>query len=110
MTLNTITPAHTAGAQFAEEAVTGRPPGKQLMTTANPAKKNAKAFIGSPHLPKLHLACGRGSPRRRFKRTQPIESMYVDISASRESEMMMLNAKVLPRLIKHSTQVKKLVA
>ena len=80
------------------------------MTIAKAAKKNAKVLIGKPNRPSLHRAGGKGSPRIRLSRRQPIESIYVDISASKESDMMILNANVLPKLMRHSTQHQNEVA
>lgn len=56
-------------------------------------------LTGMPNLPKLHLAGGRGSFRRRRNATQPTEMMYVAIKAVELNDSRALNAAVLPRLI-----------
>lgn len=68
---------------------------------------NAMMFTGMPNLPKLHLACGRASFRRRRRATQPTEMIYVAISAVELRDSIALNAAVLPRLITLITIVKQ---
>lgn len=71
---------------------------------------NANKLIAIPYRPRLHLAGGSGSPLIRFRHTHPIDNMYVLSKASNVSEMMMLNAVVLPILITQRTADQKAVA
>lgn len=95
--LKMITATQMTGAQFASTGAGEDEPGKQLMTTTRAEYATATALMGRPNRPRLHRACGRSSPLSRRRSTQPMESMYVDMSARRESEAMILNARLEPR-------------
>ena len=98
-----MTPAQTAGAQLAVSVVTGVLTGKQLKTMMKPAYRNAKALMGRAKRPRLQRARGSSSPLMRLSRTQPMDIMYVDMSARRDRETIMLKASVEPRLIRQRT-------
>lgn len=102
-TLINITAAQIAGAQFASTSVVGFEYGRQLRTTMNKEYPTAKALTGKPKRPRLHLAGGSWRPWMRRRSTQPMESIYVDIRARSETEMMMLKAVSEPRVIRHSS-------
>jgi hypothetical protein len=73
----------------------------------NPEYAKANALIGSPHLPRLHLAWGKGSPRMRLSSTQPMDIMYVESKARSERETIMLKAKLDPKLMRQRSVVRK---
>ncbi len=61
---------------------------------------NAITLITPPALPRLHLDGGSGSPLNRFERIHPMQRIYEDISATKVSERIALNAASEPRLIR----------
>ena len=55
------------------------------------------ALIGTPHLPRDHLAGGNGSPKSRRQRTHPVLMAYVPPTAPFIKPMMLLKTSEPPK-------------
>lgn len=90
---------NTTMAQFISAAVGMGYTGKKLKTKEMMRKARAMSLHRAPQRPKDQRRGRRGSPRHRFRRTQPTEAMYEKIRAALETEMMALRATVEPKLM-----------
>ena len=68
-------PPNIAIFQFIVVAVTGRAVGKKQKTKNEIRKIRAVILIAMPHLPRENFDGGNGSRRKRFERTQPMDTM-----------------------------------
>ena len=95
-------------AQLKSDAQVGPPvtgaKGKNEKTKPTSKKASEMSLMGPPHLPSEKRLGSKGSPRRRFSRTLPMEAMYEKISAALETERIALRAALEPKLMADSTR------
>lgn len=93
------------GAQLKFCVVTGTSLGKQQKIIMKTLYTNAIQLTPRPYRPRLQREGGNASRLRRFNARQPIEILYVDISARSCREIIALKAVAEPILIVHRTIV-----
>lgn len=100
-----MTPTYITTLQFIVSRVTDVDRGKKAKTKRGNRKAMAPMLIAIPNRPNDHRWGGSASPRSRFNNTQPIETMYADMSDVIVREMMALRATCDPMLISERRMV-----
>ena len=91
--------------QFISAGVGFTSPGKKLKTKTSTRKRRLAPLRSRPKVrPRLNLDGRSGALRQRLSMMQPIDTMYEERMATRESEVMFSSAMVEPMLIKDSRQ------
>lgn len=99
MVANSEIPPNMAMFQFIVCAVTGRAVGKKQKMKKAKSKQSAMALIAEPQRPSEKRAGGSSSPRKRFAKIQPMETMYELSRADIVRETMAFKATLDPRLM-----------
>lgn len=93
-------PPNMAIFQFIVLASTGVAVGKKQKTKNVERNPSAIALITKPQRPRVKADGGSGSRRSRFRKMQPIESIYELSNADIVRETIALRATLEPRLIR----------
>lgn len=92
-----MTPTNITGAQLTVATVTGVTGGQGVNTRRYPQYNRATRLTQTPQRPRDHAAGGSCLPYTRRQMRHVIDTQYVHVRASMNSEMMALKAMLLPR-------------